>query len=168
MLSNIDFRSLIGQETCEASIKNGLAYGLGTVLRGTELKSAHNAVDGDGFDRSTKKMKIASLTEEGPGRSIRVDSLMNDEPSRQPKPGYPSSSDYKSLYLQESAKNEQLLQWVAQLQSRLNQQHAGNLSQYDSQSSPPTRAMRAGDVEKLLREGIMPLVFTFPTPPVPT
>ena len=142
----------MGQESCELEMSKGETAVISSVLPGVSLPS-NKQMDNDGYDGSTKKMKIASLTEEDLGRSIRVDSLMNDEPPRIADAECTSPSDYKTLYLRESAKNEQLLQWVAQLQSRLNQQLQNTFLQAQTLSSPPARSSNAAEAEKLFHEG---------------
>jgi hypothetical protein len=139
----------MGQESCRSGTNGSSDISLASLL-GTNPafeKDASDSIDGT----STKKMKIASLTEEDLGRSIRVDSLMNDEPSPSNSENeFSSSLDYKTLYLRESAKNEQLLQWVAQLQSHLNQQLQNSFNQPQTLSSSLTRTSRPVEKEKVL------------------
>jgi hypothetical protein len=139
----------MGQESCRSGMNGSSDISLASLL-GANPGFENDASDsGDGT--STKKMKIASLTEEDLGRSIRVDSLMNDEPSPSNSENeFSSSLDYKTLYLRESAKNEQLLQWVAQLQSHLNQQLQNSFIQPQSISSSLTRNSRPVEKEKVL------------------
>ncbi len=137
----------MGQESCRSGGNGSSDVSLASLLDTSPAfdKDACDAGDGP----STKKMKIASLTEEDLGRSIRVDSLMNDEPSPSNSENeFSSSLDYKTLYLRESAKNEQLLQWVAQLQSHLNQQLQNSFIQPQTIASPLVRPSRSVEKEK--------------------
>lgn len=143
----------MGQESCDLAMQSGCLSAMAPAISDAISQSSHFPHENDGFDGSTKKMKIASLTEDGLGRSIRVDSLMNDEPLKQPDPDFVSPSDYKELYLRESAKNQQLLQWVTQLQSGLSQHLRANLVQPEILSSPPARILGAGEKDSMFREG---------------
>jgi hypothetical protein len=138
----------MGQESFRTGVNGCSDVSLANLLGANPAFENDSCESGDG--PSTKKMKIASLTEEDLGRSIRVDSLMNDEPSPSNSENeFSSSLDYKTLYLRESAKNEQLLQWVAQLQSHLNQQLQNGFIQPQDLSQSLARTSRSAEKGKV-------------------